>query len=94
MAIGTENEAEQTVDLAHLWRSAVEDYEKRTKKSLRLEQISNIDLVMKRTETGFKEFRHDRSKVDKVRTVFRNNMGVIQKVVNAVQMAGSASSLV
>ncbi|KAA8642623.1 hypothetical protein EYZ11_009034 [Aspergillus tanneri] len=95
MATQTGNDAGQVSDLAQLWQSAVDDYEMRTKKSLRLAQLGNIDQIMKSTEglsSEFKEFRHDRSKVDKVRTAFKNNLWLIQKVVNTVQVVGGAAS--
>ncbi|KAB8227377.1 prion-inhibition and propagation-domain-containing protein [Aspergillus alliaceus] len=85
----------QASDIAQLWQRAVEDYEKRTKKSLHLAQFSNIDQVMKGTEglsNEFKDFRHDRSKTDNVRTALKNNLWLIQKVVNTVETVGSAAS--
>jgi fungal STAND N-terminal Goodbye domain len=90
------NDVEQVSDLAQLWQSAVEDYEKKTKKSLRLAKFGSIDEVMKGTEglsNNFKEFRHDQSKVDTVRTAFRNNLGLIQKVVDTVQVVGNVASV-
>ncbi|KAB8070015.1 prion-inhibition and propagation-domain-containing protein [Aspergillus leporis] len=85
----------QASDIAQLWQRAVEDYEKRTKKSLHLAQFSNIDQIMKGTEglsNEFKDFRHDRSKTDNVRTALKNNLWLIQKVVNTVEVVGSAAS--
>ncbi|KAL6890079.1 hypothetical protein GGI43DRAFT_416335 [Trichoderma evansii] len=96
MATQTGNDAGQVSDLTQLWQSAVEDYEKRTKKSLRLAQFSNIDQIMKGTEglsNEFKDFRHDRSKTDNVRTAFKNNLWLIQKIVNTVQVVGNAASV-
>ncbi|EEA22327.1 hypothetical protein EYB26_007587 [Talaromyces marneffei] len=95
MAAQIGNDAGQASDLAQLWQSAVEDYEKRTKKSLRLAQLSNIDQIMKGTEglsDEFKDFRHDRSKTDNMRTAFKNNLWLIQKIVNTVQVVGNAAS--
>ncbi|KAL2866935.1 prion-inhibition and propagation-domain-containing protein [Aspergillus lucknowensis] len=82
-------------DLAQLWRSAVQEYEQRTKKSLHLAQFRTMEQVMKGTEglsNNFKEFRHDKSKTDNVRTAFKNNMGLIEKVVNTIQVVGGAAS--
>lgn len=96
MAAQIGNDAGQASDLAQLWQSAVEDYEKRTKKSLRLAQLSNIDQIMKGTEglsDEFKDFRHDRSKTDNMRTAFKNNLWLIQKIVNTVQVVGNAASV-
>ncbi|OXV08794.1 hypothetical protein Egran_03440 [Elaphomyces granulatus] len=89
------NDVGQVSDLAQLWQNAVEDYEKRTKKSLRLGQFGNIDEIMKGTEglsNDFKEFRHDQTKVDKVRRAFKSNLWLIQKVVDTVQVAGNVAS--
>ncbi|KAL3455859.1 prion-inhibition and propagation-domain-containing protein [Aspergillus heterothallicus] len=82
-------------DIAQLWQKAVEDYEKRTKKSLHLAQFSSIDQIMKGTESlsnDFKEFRHDKSKTDNVRTALKNNLWLMQKVVNTVEAVGTAAS--
>ncbi|KUL81942.1 hypothetical protein ZTR_10354 [Talaromyces verruculosus] len=40
----------------------------------------------------FKDVRHDRSKTDNVRTAFKNNLWLIQKIVNTVQVVGNAAS--
>ena len=88
--------AGQESDLAQLWQRAVEDYEKRTKKSLHLEKFSNIDQIMKGTEglsNEFKDFRHDRSKTDNVRTALKNNLFLIEKVVKTVEVVGTAASV-
>ncbi|GAQ09896.1 heterokaryon incompatibility protein s [Aspergillus lentulus] len=95
MATKRQVDAAQASDIAQLWQRAVEDYEKRTKKSLHLAQFSNIDQIMKGTEgllNEFKDFRHDRSKTDNVRTALKNNLWLIQKVVNTVEVIGNAAS--
>ncbi|KIM98745.1 hypothetical protein OIDMADRAFT_57090 [Oidiodendron maius Zn] len=93
VATGATGEVES--DLAQLWQAAVEDYEKTTKKSLRLEQFRSMDAIMNGTEglsNKFKDFRDDKSKVAKVRTALKNNMWLIQKIVNAVQVVGGVAS--
>lgn len=88
--------AGEASDLAQLWQRAVEDYEKRTKKSLHLAKFSNIDQIMKGAEglsNEFKDFRHDRSKTDNVRTALKNNLFLIEKVVKTVEVVGSAASV-
>jgi hypothetical protein len=93
-ATGVTNEAGS--DLAQLWRAAVEDYEKKTGKSLRLDQFRSMDAVMNGTESlsnKFKDFRDDKSKLAKVRTALKNNMWLIQKIVNAVQTVGGAAAV-
>ncbi|CAI7644463.1 unnamed protein product [Penicillium viridicatum] len=95
MATQGKLDAAQASDIAQLWQRAVEDYEKTTKKSLQLTQFSNIDQIMKGTEglsNEFKDFRHDRSKTDNVRTAFKNNLWLIQKVVKTVEVVGNAAS--
>ncbi|KAL4860369.1 hypothetical protein BDV12DRAFT_205149 [Aspergillus spectabilis] len=95
MATQVEIDAEQASNLAQLWQSAVKDYEKRSKKSLQPTQFRNIDQIMKGIEglsTNFKEFRHDRTKTGNVRTAFKNNLWLIQRVVNTVHVVGDAAS--
>jgi hypothetical protein len=83
-------------DLAQLWQKAIDDYESKTKKSLRIAPGRSMEEILKRTEaeTGnFKAFRHDGGKADKVRTAFKNNMWLIQKVVNTIEIVGAAASV-
>ncbi|PYI26439.1 hypothetical protein BP00DRAFT_430361 [Aspergillus indologenus CBS 114.80] len=89
------NASAEASDLAQLWQGAVEDYEKRTGKNLRLGQFRSMNEVMTGTEglaTRFKDFRDDKSKMAKVRTALKNNMWIIQKVVNTIQTVGTAVS--
>ncbi|CBF86028.1 hypothetical protein AN2022.2 [Aspergillus nidulans FGSC A4] len=95
MATQGKLDAAQASDISQLWQQAVKNYEKKTKKSLHLAQFSNIDQIMKGTEglsSEFKDFRHDRSKTDNVRTALKNNLWLIQKVVNTVEVVGNAAS--
>ena len=96
MATQGKLDAAQASDISQLWQQAVKNYEKKTKKSLHLAQFSNIDQIMKGTEglsSEFKDFRHDRSKTDNVRTALKNNLWLIQKVVNTVEVVGNAASV-
>ncbi|KAL2802161.1 prion-inhibition and propagation-domain-containing protein [Aspergillus granulosus] len=57
-------------------------------------QFSNIDQIMKGTEglsNEFKDFRNDRSKTGNVRAALKNNLRLIQKVVNTVEVVGNAA---
>lgn len=83
-------------DLALLWEAAVDDYEQRTKRSLRMGPWRSMDEVIQGTENqvnNFKDFRHQGTKVDKVRTAFKNNLWLIQKVVNTLQIIGNTASV-
>lgn len=83
-------------DLVQLWETAVEDYEKMTGKSLRLNKLRTIDEIMSRTEglsNKFKDFRDDKSKVAKVRNALKNNLWLMQIIVNTVQNIGDAASV-
>ena len=74
----------------------MEDYEKATGKSLRLERSRSMDEIMNETEglsNKFKDFRDDKSKVAKVRTALKNNMWLIKKIVNTVQAVGNVASV-
>ena len=82
--------------LAQLWEASVSDYEKITGKSLRLGPYRSMDEIMAGTEdlsAKFKDFRSDQSKVTKVRTALKNNMWLIQKVVNTIQTVGGTVSV-
>jgi len=92
MASQSSNESEIT----QLWQAAILDYEQATGKSLKLAQFANMDEIMAGTENlsnNFKDFRSDNSKVTKMRTAFKNNMWLIQNVVNTVQNVGNAASV-
>ncbi|KAJ5749249.1 uncharacterized protein N7511_010945 [Penicillium nucicola] len=82
-------------DLTQLWEAAVEEYEKETGHSLQLNGFNSMEEIMKGTESmysKFKAFRNDQSKVSKVRTAFKNNMWLIQNIVDTVQSVASAAS--
>lgn len=90
---------EQRSDLASLWETAILEYDaKRTKEKqqpLRLAPFRSMEDVMRGTHNlsrKFKDFRDDESKVAKVRTAFKNNLGLMQKAVNTIQMIGNAAS--
>jgi hypothetical protein len=83
-------------DIAQLWQAAIQDYEKVTGKSLQLGQFRNMDEVMAGTESlskNFTEFRRDQSKMAKIRTALKNNMWLIQGIVDTVQTVGNAASV-
>jgi hypothetical protein len=82
--------------IAQIWEESIEEYEKATGKSLRLGKFKSMDEIMAGTESlssKFKDFRSDESKMTKVRTALKNNMWLIQKVVNTVQTVGNAASV-
>lgn len=90
---------EQKSDLSALWEAAVAEYDakrlKEKQQPLRSAPFRSMEQVMKGTENSmanFKDFRNDGSKVAKVRTVFKNNLWLIQKAVNTIQIVGSAAS--
>jgi len=88
--------SESGTDLAQLWEKAIDEYEKKTKKSLKRSPVRSMEEVIKSTEEetkDFKAFRHDGGKADKIRTAFKNNMGLIQKVVGAIQILGNAAAV-
>lgn len=82
--------------IAQIWEESIEEYEKATGRSLRLGKFKSMDEIMAGTEdlsSKFKDFRSDESKVTKVRTALKNNMWLIQRVVNTVQSVGNAASV-
>jgi hypothetical protein len=95
-AVANGNVQAPKTDLALLWETAVEDYERRTKKSLKMGPWRSMDEVIQGTENhvnNFKDFRNSGTKVDKVRTAFKNNLWLIQKVVNTIQIIGSTAAV-
>lgn len=83
-------------DLASLWETAILDYEARTGKSLKMAPFRSMDDVIQGTENqvqNFKGFRHQGTKADKVRTAFKNNLWLIQKVVNTIQIVGATAAV-
>ncbi|KAL2811466.1 prion-inhibition and propagation-domain-containing protein [Aspergillus granulosus] len=81
--------------IAQLWQAAIQDYEKATGKMLQLGQFQDMEGVMAGTESlskNFAEFRSDQSKVARVRTALKNNLWLIQRIVNTVQTVGNAAS--
>lgn len=81
---------DQESDLGGLWASAVGEYNAKRLKDkaqpLQLAPFRNMEEVIKATDstlTDFKDFCNDGSKVAKVRTVFKNNLGLIQKLGSA-----------
>jgi hypothetical protein len=83
-------------EIAKLWQASIQDYEKATGKSLQMGQFRTMDQVMAGTENlskNFTDFRSDGSKVSKVRTAFKNNMWLIQRIVNTVETVGDTVSV-
>jgi hypothetical protein len=90
---------EQKSDLGELWGVAVAEYNAKRLKDkaqpLQLAPFRSMEEVIKGTDstlTNFKDFRNDGSKVAKVRTMFKNNLWLIQKAVNTIQILGNAAS--
>ncbi|KAJ5553085.1 hypothetical protein N7494_002463 [Penicillium frequentans] len=82
-------------DIAQLWQAAVEEYEEATGRSLQMGRLDSMDAVMKGTEgifMRFKNFRDDTSKVAKVRSALKNNMFLIQNIIDIGQNFGNAAS--
>lgn len=94
MATSTRDGTDHASNLTQLLRNAVADYEKKTRKSLEgTGSTNNIQLIMEDMEKRFQKFRHDRSKVDRLRNLLKDNLGLIQKVANTVEEAGSVTSV-
>jgi Ni,Fe-hydrogenase III large subunit len=83
-------------DITQLWQKAVQEYEKTTGRNLQLGGFRSMDEVMEGTEgqmIKFKDFRDNRGKASKVRTALKNNMWLIQKIVNTIQVVGNTASV-
>ena len=81
-------------DIAQEWQQALAEFEAKTGKNLSIGQIHSMKEAMDTADAQkkfFKGFRHDDSKIDKVRSAFSNNIGLIQKIVDGAQQAANAA---
>lgn len=68
---------EDTSDLAALWDEALLNFKTKTGRDLAAFQFKNMQEAIDATKAqadSFSSFRHDKGKVDKVRTAFGNNL--------------------
>lgn len=84
-------------DIASLWNEAVADFKDSTHGiDLSKWQFKSMDEAManaRQEANKFDNFRHDKGKVDKVRTAFGKNIDLIQKIVNGAKMAADAAAV-
>lgn len=82
-----------STDLGALWTKAVNDYVQKTGNNIDRLNSQSLHDVMEATSKEMKTFggfRHDGGKVDKVRSAFQKHLGMMQKCLDGLQMAGSA----
>lgn len=87
---------EDSSDLAELWNEALDDFKTKTKLDLTKFHYKSMEEAIastKQQEEQFSAFRHDKGKVDAVRTAFGNNLKLIQKIVTGAKMAADAASV-
>ena len=85
---------EDASDLASLWEEAIADFKGSTKLDLTQWHFHSMDEAMdsaKQQSEKFSAWRHDKGKVDHVRSLLGNNLDSIQKVVNGAKMAADAA---
>jgi fungal STAND N-terminal Goodbye domain len=82
-----------TTDVGTIWKAAIEQYEKITKVKIEfLARANNVDEILAeihKREKNFKDYRHDGSKSDKIRSFARKSLGSIEKLSNIVGPAVS-----
>ncbi|KAH7128114.1 hypothetical protein B0J11DRAFT_504607 [Dendryphion nanum] len=81
-------------DLGSLWKRAIIDYKSKTGYDLSHMKAASMDGIMQSAQDNLKTFQgklHDKSKIDKVRTAFGNNLGGMQKCMNCIQAVGAAA---
>ncbi|CAK4017686.1 glyoxalase bleomycin resistance dioxygenase [Lecanosticta acicola] len=86
--------SEDASDLARLWEEAIADFKGSTKLDLTQWHFKSMDEAMdsaKQQSQNFSGWRHDRTKVDHVRSLLGNNLNNIQKVVTGAKMAADAA---
>ncbi|KLU84503.1 hypothetical protein MAPG_03544 [Magnaporthiopsis poae ATCC 64411] len=89
-------DAGQQTDVAALWDQALTSYSDRTGVDIRMavqpqKSISSIMMEQQRLLQAFSGFRHNKGKVDKLRTVIARNADVVQSVATLVADAASAA---
>jgi tetratricopeptide (TPR) repeat protein len=87
---------EDASDLAQMWNEALEDFKGKTKLDLTKFQFNSMEEAIastKQQQDGFATFRHDKGKVDAVRSAFGNNLRTIERIVSTTKMAADAASV-
>jgi hypothetical protein len=85
-----------STDLGVLWIKAVKDYVKKTGNNIELMASQSLDDVIATTNKELKAFggfRHDGSKVDKVRSAVRAHLDAIQACVSGLEQIGTAAGV-
>jgi hypothetical protein len=75
---------DESTDLAHLWQEALADFKGSTKIDLTQWQFTSMRDAMngaQQQKVKFDDWRHDKGKIDYVRSLLGNNLNNIQKVV-------------
>jgi fungal STAND N-terminal Goodbye domain len=83
-------------DLATLWDQALAEFKDRTKMDLSKFHFNSMEEAIQSThaqQQSFNTFRHDKGKVDAVRSALGRNLGLIQKIVSGVKMAADAAAV-
>lgn len=81
-------------DIAQDWEEALIEFKKVTGKNLDFGNITNVEEAVRQAEVQqrqFNNFRHDKGQVDKVRSAFSNNIGLIQRVWNGATSIATAA---
>ncbi|KAF2230805.1 hypothetical protein EV356DRAFT_519320 [Viridothelium virens] len=92
--MATQPPEEDASDLANLWEEAIADFKGSTKLDLTQWHFKSMDEAMdsaKQQSEKFSAWRHDKGKVDHVRSLLGNNLNSIQKVVTGAKMAADAA---
>lgn len=90
---GADDEDGSATDLAEVWREAMLEYRKTTDQPLdALPRFRNIESVMENAQREtdlFDKYRHPGDKVDKLRTLLRNNLGHIEAGAKSIAAAAT-----
>ena len=85
-------------DLAKLWQEAVAEYQETAHKKLDYlvgpwQSVEDIENRTTALMGKFKKFREGDPKMSRVRGLFMENMWLIRRTVNAVQVIGNTASV-
>ena len=84
----------QSSDVGAIWEAAVRKYKEKTKTELLISSTWSVSSIMKEQERQlqtFSQYRHDASKLDKLRSFLSRNCEIVQSLAEQVATAASSA---
>lgn len=93
VGLPVESEADNSIHFGTIWNEAIREYEEITKVEIRsLTEANNVDEILndiREREKNFKGYRHDGSKLERLRTLVSKSLKLVQKVCDVVASVAS-----